>query len=135
MSYLKIYTSLFILFFAVACSNTTDDEETTQTLSPQIVDSGVNKIPSNQTVTAPSAGGSTALNPAHGMPGHRCDIAVGAPLNSAPAAATNNQTQQPPIMMQPAPATAPSTGNTGAKNPAHGLPGHRCDIAVGAPLN
>jgi len=27
-----------------------------------------------------------ALNPAHGQPGHRCDIAVGAPLNSAPAA-------------------------------------------------
>jgi len=27
---------------------------------------------------------STALNPKHGEPGHRCDIAVGAPLNSKP---------------------------------------------------
>ena len=24
------------------------------------------------------------LNPAHGQPGHRCDIAVGQPLSSAP---------------------------------------------------
>lgn len=27
------------------------------------------------------------LNPAHGLPGHRCEIAVGAPLNSAPTKA------------------------------------------------
>jgi hypothetical protein len=24
------------------------------------------------------------MNPSHGQPGHRCDIAVGAPLNSKP---------------------------------------------------
>ena len=28
---------------------------------------------------------STALNPPHGQPGHRCDILVGKPLNSKPA--------------------------------------------------
>lgn len=70
---------------------------------------------------APSAPGAPAsagpLNPAHGQPGHRCDIAVGAPLSSVPAKST-----------------IPPASSAGL-NPAHGKPGHRCDIAVGAPLN
>jgi hypothetical protein len=73
-----------------------------------------------------------ALNPAHGKPGHRCDIAVGAPLNSVATkpAATATSTPLPTNTVN---ATAPS--NTAKLNPAHGKPGHRCDIAVGAPLN
>lgn len=59
-----------------------------------------------------------ALNPAHGQPGHRCDIAVGDPLSAAPATTSVN--------------TAAATQKL---NPAHGDPGHRCDIAVGAPLS
>lgn len=51
------------------------------------------------------------LNPAHGQPGHRCDIAVGQPLNSKPEKKVS-----------------------GNMNPAHGQPGHRCDLPVGAPL-
>jgi hypothetical protein len=84
----------------------------------------------------------TGLNPAHGQPGHRCDIAVGAPLSS-PAAATPAST---PTTTAPATATTipkPVTINpqpaaqkvAPGMNPAHGQPGHRCDIAVGAPLN
>lgn len=81
----------------------------------------------------------TGTNPAHGIAGHRCDIPVGAPLNTA--AGTSVPTQNPPVIkmnpapVQPSPAatSAPSPG--GLKiNPAHGLPGHRCDIQVGAPL-
>ena len=64
-----------------------------------------------------------ALNPAHGQPGHRCDLAVGAPLNSAPSAAS----------VKPGTAAAPASSSN--LNPAHGQPGHRCDLAVGAPLN
>lgn len=64
--------------------------------------------------TVPSSAG--PLNPAHGQPGHRCDIAVGAPLSSAPA-------------------SPKTTGSSKKLNPAHGQPGHRCDIAVGAPLD
>jgi hypothetical protein len=30
------------------------------------------------------------MNPAHGQPGHRCDIAVGAPLDQAKTAATSS---------------------------------------------
>jgi len=70
------------------------------------------------------------MNPPHGQPGHRCDIPVGAPLNSKPVV---TQTQATPVTTtttaQPTVVTAPGM------NPPHGQPGHRCDIAVGAPLN
>jgi len=93
----------------------------------------------NPTVTAvpPAAAkstGSSAPNPAHGQPGHRCDIAVGAPLNS-PAGTGMQQPAagaKPAVQAQAAPAA--STGSA-KLNPAHGQPGHRCDIAVGVPLN
>jgi len=91
--------------------------------------------PATTTVTAPG------MNPPHGQPGHRCDITVGAPLNSKPA----------PTNVQPAVTTATPAGTTPSNvtikevpnttktapgmNPPHGEPGHRCDIAVGAPLN
>jgi hypothetical protein len=80
--------------------------------------------------------GAIQLNPAHGQPGHRCDISVGAPLNSKPAQPNAN-----PATIS----TVPATVNTNVQNavqktlpgmnPPHGLPGHRCDISVGAPLN
>lgn len=87
-----------------------------------------------------------ALNPAHGEPFHRCDIAVGAPIDSAP-----QQAAAPQAIQQQAPAnnfnTSPmspsvtssalpvqATGPKPALNPAHGEPHHRCDLQVGAPL-
>ncbi|MFB9078407.1 hypothetical protein ACFFLS_16110 [Flavobacterium procerum] len=80
------------------------------------------------------------INPAHGQPGHRCDIAVGAPLNSAPqqgqvVAAPQGQTVQVnPSQTQVVTTTTPVKTAKGM-NPPHGQPGHRCDIPVGAPLN
>ena len=81
------------------------------------------------------------LNPPHGQPGHRCDIPVGAPLNSKPAAqpaAPQQQVTQQQIVIDPQQAQQ-HTGTTepgfsGKPNPPHGQPGHRCDIAVGATL-
>ena len=72
------------------------------------------------------------MNPPHGQPGHRCDIPVGAPLNSKPTV-TQQQVQPTPantttVTQQPV-VTAPGM------NPPHGQPGHRCEIAVGAPLS
>lgn len=69
-----------------------------------------------------------ATNPPHGEPCHRCDIEVGAPLNS-PAAAT---TAPPAAQAQPA-AAKPAAGS-GRVNPPHGQPGHDCAVAVGAAL-
>jgi hypothetical protein len=82
-----------------------------------------------QTVTAPG------MNPPHGQPGHRCDISVGAPLNSKPAPVTTQPTTvnaQPQVTMKEVPTT---TKTAPGMNPPHGEPNHRCDIAVGAPLN
>lgn len=90
----------------------------------------------NAAVPAGNATGA-GLNPAHGQPGHRCDIAVGAPLNAAPSKTTTSVNTTPaasPVSIQPA-AAAPATKTAPGMNPAHGQPGHRCDIAVGAPLN
>lgn len=83
----------------------------------------------------PSTG--AGLNPAHGQPGHRCDIAVGAPLNSAPAPAVKTtatpSVTNTPVAVPPVSAPAPTVTAPGM-NPPHGQPGHDCAIAVGAPL-
>ena len=80
------------------------------------------------------------LNPAHGQPGHRCDIAVGQPLNSKPEEKNQATTTTPsPVVTAPVlntPLIQPQANKTApGLNPAHGQPGHRCDIAVGQPLN
>lgn len=95
-----------------------------------------------QTQAAPTAAG---MNPPHGQPNHRCDIAVGAPLSSPKGAMPNATTPPPPPPMpQPTPQGKASitpvdmaSGTTATKpgmNPPHGQAGHLCEIAVGAPL-
>lgn len=72
------------------------------------------------------------LNPAHGEPGHRCDIPVGSPLNSPPG---NVSTATPPVTATPVPPVAATPVKTApGMNPPHGEPGHDCSIAVGQPL-
>ena len=92
--------------------------------------------PATQQEATPAATPATTarLNPPHGQPGHRCDIEVGKPLDSKPIQTTIPSNQnQPVITTQPVPTN--NTQGGVALNPAHGQPGHRCDIAVGAPLN
>jgi hypothetical protein len=79
----------------------------------------------NQTVTTRgnfSASGS-GLNPAHGMPGHNCDLDVGVPLSGAAVPAAS-----------PAVTSTPNLTANSKINPAHGQPGHDCGVAVGGPL-
>lgn len=96
--------------------------------------------------TADAAKGTGKVNPPHGQPGHRCDIAVGAPLDgAAPASKPGATAAQPapagaipaaPSTVSPKPAGSAATPTTApGTNPPHGQPGHRCDIAVGAPLD
>ncbi|MFV8443174.1 hypothetical protein [Flavobacterium sp. LB2P44] len=73
------------------------------------------------------------MNPAHGQPEHRCDIAVGAPLNS-PAVAPQQNTTPPANTVTTATTPAEATPTVQGMNPPHGQTNHRCDIAVGAPL-
>ncbi len=90
-------------------------------------------IPASQAASvAPAAG----LNPAHGLPGHKCEIAVGAPLNTAPTKSTATPQIQTTTSPAAAPINIPSLGGNGTAklNPAHGQPGHDCAVQVGAPL-
>lgn len=93
-------------------------------------------------VTTTTAAG---MNPPHGQPGHRCDIEVGAPLNSppgktAPPTVINMEPEEPQEIIEGTPVQtqtiqAPPAGPTApGMNPPHGQPGHDCSIAVGAPL-
>nr|WP_228455305.1 hypothetical protein [Chryseobacterium sp. Tr-659] len=87
------------------------------------------------------------MNPPHGQPGHRCDIPVGQPLNSKPAAAAaqnvntagNNVVQIDPNAVSPGKIVLDNNGKqvktAPGMNPPHGQPGHRCDIPVGQPLS
>jgi hypothetical protein len=103
----------------------------------------------NQAVTMTQTPGVTkpGMNPPHGQAGHRCDIAVGAPLNSPkqtkPASgagsavvqqvtptATSTSSSAPAILDPNAAQTVTAPG----MNPPHGQPGHVCSVAVGAPL-
>lgn len=101
--------------------------------------------------TNPNNSAKPALNPEHGKPFHRCDISVGAPIDSAPPQNAAPQVAQPQPQMKsssfntnpisptsapvPTPVSAPqATGPKPATNPAHGQPHHRCDLQVGAPL-
>lgn len=107
--------------------------------------------PNNQVVTQTPVATKPGMNPPHGQAGHRCDIQVGAPLNSKPAApvvqsgkAANQTITVPnnaqktlsnpnatPLMLDPnvnPVVTAPGM------NPPHGQEGHDCAVAVGAPL-
>lgn len=95
-------------------------------------------MPQNVVTSTTTAPG---MNPPHGQPGHRCDVKDGAPLSTAPArVATQPIANNPQIVSAPQPvaktaAPAATTVTQKGMNPAHGQPGHRCDISVGAPLN
>lgn len=131
---------LFLTFF-VSCDNKPDNKD--QVAAPSVLPSTTNPILAGSSDSLAASNQGVTLNPQHGEPGHRCDIAVGAPLNApattstiqpnvptavpaAPTAAANTETKK---------VTPNSTPATAALNPKHGEPGHRCDIAVGAPLN
>ena len=112
---------------------------------------------STTTTTTPAAATSVAtapgMNPPHGQPGHRCEIAVGAPLNSAPKAAPAPGKMTKPVTISSATTTPGTVTTNGATittvnnnapatpvvtapgmNPPHGEEGHVCSVAVGAPL-
>lgn len=74
------------------------------------------------------------VNPAHGQPGHRCDLPVGAPLNSS--AAQQTQTRQTNNGSNSSSSTVSPirVDQTPDVNPPHGEPYHDCSIPVGAPL-
>jgi hypothetical protein len=161
---------VFILFTLISCNPAKQDSGQTQV--PVLPPTQAQPVPENTKpvqveTTQPSStqenNAEVRLNPPHGEPFHRCDIAVGAPLNSQPAnttrQTTNNQVQvnapqgsgvatgtvinptAPTIenarRMNPSQTQSTTSSNKEGKpslNPPHGQPYHRCDIAVGSPL-
>jgi len=164
-----ISTAVLAASLFAACSDSTEpaskDNSMAQATVPSVTDTPTQAPPviNNGTLNAPlapnaapvtpaqSASTEQGMNPPHGQPGHRCDIAVGAPLNSPPAApapapttpASGSSTPFSVTPMAPvnAPPPAPSASPSPTPvvtppgmNPPHGQPGHDCAIAVGAPL-
>ncbi len=83
------------------------------------------------TSTTTAADNNITVNPAHGQPGHRCDIPVGADLTQAAGTPT------PEGASTITPGVSPVRVNSDAKplkNPPHGQPGHNCAVPVGADL-
>lgn len=114
---------------------TTPSDPNAMQLNAQPAEVQQTQQPAPQPVTTTAPG----MNPPHGQPNHRCDIAVGAPLNSPPGQAPAAQPQvqpqaQPLVQPQPAVKNTATTVTAPGMNPPHGEPGHRCEIAVGAPL-
>jgi len=143
---LLIAGSIFVLY---ACGST-EEENTSETNAPTSVtmpapmeapDSSSASLLTPPPTSAPVTP-AVKLNPPHGQPGHRCEIEVGQPLppEGSPVVATQPvqpvmQNTQPVIVNPPANTNILPGAPTGKVNPPHGEPGHRCDIAVGAPLN
>ncbi|WP_158961869.1 hypothetical protein [Myroides fluvii] len=130
-----------------APSNVTIDGATTeQTATP----TDGQATPGQSTpATANEGAVASNINPAHGQPGHRCDIPVGAPLDTPPGGGNAMQAApQPATSGQGQPFLVnddaknriiqeqgkPATANSGKINPPHGQPGHSCETPVGQPL-
>lgn len=167
MKRLSITILILSMVLAMACNKSAKDGAasnpgTTQSAlaSPESAKTSPTQL-ANPNATTPLAVSQPAtaagMNPPHGQPNHRCDIAVGAPLDSPPKTGltkpitTQPITTQPNVTLQTTPpstvqgqsstppkvsvqTTTPTTVAAGM-NPPHGQPNHRCDIAVGAPLN
>ncbi|KIC94233.1 hypothetical protein [Flavihumibacter solisilvae] len=175
MEKLHLVSAGLLAFLLISCDQGLPDENSYST-SPAATSTSAaaaaNSAPAPAIAPLPSPASASVpvINPAHGQPGHRCNIPVGglipnAAPNNTPNAANNSSTVVLPPVRAPRiagfanaanasnrnPATpslfptrssgqlpsiaTPQTIQTNALNPAHGKPGHRCDIAVGAPLN
>ncbi len=143
MKFLSFLTATLFMCTWLACGhgsadNSNDSKENIPAATPANIIIPPKTVPldiapNKTSTTTPVSATAVGMNPPHGQPGHRCDIAVGAPLNSPPAQQTVAPATTPVNISANQPATTVVTAP--GMNPPHGQPGHRCDIAVGAPLN
>jgi hypothetical protein len=158
----KIVSLALAVSTLIACNNS-ETQETVDNTNPTSTNADNNSEPQlimeetfpgsdNGAAQNNSVSGNTSsakLNPPHGEPGHRCEIPVGAPLDSeptTPATTTINNTPTiTPSFSAPTstPVATPTFSNEGQQgksstppgiNPPHGEPGHDCAIPVGQPL-
>lgn len=143
-----IITTFALLVSCDKSAQSTTDTASSATKTAETTPANAAPAANTNTGTAATNSAKPALNPAHGEPYHRCEIAVGAPIDSQPEAqnaapqvvqqgnAPANTFNTNPISPTNVPSAAPvtATGPKPALNPAHGEPHHRCDLQVGAPL-
>lgn len=133
---MKPYFYFLFVFLITLTSCKNESAKQVDANSRNVVPFYQNVTPVNDPATnTPVAEG---MNPQHGQAGHRCDIAVGAPLNSPVASSASTQSQNAPASTYSVNKAATSTEvspTADGMNPPHGQANHRCDIAVGAPLN
>ncbi len=146
MKYLSISIVIILMVSAISCKKSSEipalegrasDLGTTQLAQPSSQPSTASPAPSANPfkappVTIPATVTAQGMNPPHGQPGHRCDIAVGVPLNSPPGTQYPSPGVTSPTNVSSQTSTTPTAPGM---NPPHGQPNHRCDIAVGVPLN
>lgn len=153
----KIFLSslLAVSLFMVSCKKELQPQESVAPEEAVVIDAASQEAPNNQTVAMPSQPNAVStpaaqqvqpqptttapgMNPPHGQPNHRCDIAVGAPLNSPAGKNPAAQATPAPVQAQPQPQMQPQNAapvvTAPGMNPPHGQPGHKCEVAVGAPL-
>lgn len=152
---LLLFMGASVLF--ISCKKELEPQENSGTPAvPAVAEAPAPVAPSNtpvttvppsqpQSATTPPVKTLPGMNPPHGQAGHRCDIAVGAPLSSPPSKGVTTPAQPTTITptqttstTAPAPAILnPNTATTvtaPGMNPPHGQQGHLCSVAVGAPL-
>jgi hypothetical protein len=160
MKVLNVALIGFATIFLMACNKSsesgpgrTQSSDTGATQTAPVDSNGLAEAPTDAApVVTPNAYTAPRINPPHGEPGHRCEVAVGAPLDSPvgtqpspfvsifPQAQTSSNiapaisNHEPFVSIVPQDANATATTPAGM-NPPHGQPGHRCEIPVGAPLD
>ncbi|KQM79178.1 hypothetical protein ASE74_01005 [Pedobacter sp. Leaf216] len=124
--------AFYLLIITVLCACNSEKKETAQTVIS--TPTGMQGLQKSNTIQPVSQSSKTNLifNPPHGAAGHTCALAVGAPLNQAAAAQPQQKLNQ---QANNTPATTQANTSGKKLNPKHGEPGHRCDIAIGAPLD
>ena len=128
--------SLFSITFFVSCNETEKKVETSiESTQAPTLDQKKQALESVAPTQTTTTNGAMAINPAHGQPGHSCAVPVGAPLNGS-GTSTSKPMGSQDIKLNTTNSTPVNTSGSGTitMNPAHGQPGHRCDIKVGAPL-
>lgn len=120
MKRLKNLPVIIICLLSVLVFSCKDEDKTSEK------DEAVNETSSAEEMkTTMEKTAEVKYNPAHGEEAHRCDLPVGAPLNTANASTTPEMTTSP-VRLQSA---------TPRINPPHGEPGHDCSVPVGGELN
>lgn len=142
-----LFLGVFSAFVLGSCADSKKEPSPAEDTTVNTTETTQNATTETSEPVSETSSTPAGMNPPHGQPGHRCDIPVGAPLDSQPGGNVPTQAVSEPATngqgflnsgsqnATPTPAAQQTVaGMKGQPNPAHGQPGHRCDVQVGQPL-